>query len=411
MNSIAQAALRIAIPLVIIGAGVGMKNFLVSQKSAPTAKPPSDVGVSVRTVRVKATKQLVSVAAQGTVVPAREVSIQPEVQGRVVFASEALVPGGRFKKGQVLLRIDSSEYSLRAKQSASQVQQAEQQLKLEESRGAIAAKEWQLIGEDQSASDSGRSVALRKPQRKEAELQIELAQNTRDLAVLNVGRTTLRAPFDGIVRSGQVNVGQFISPQLSLGSLVASDSYWAQVSIPVERLGAIQVPGFNVAAGEGSKVSVWQEVGEERIQREGHVVRLYGDVDPMGRLARVLVEIDDPIGLKLEENERGLPLLLGAYVQVDISGGEMMEVIEIPRAAVHSGRYVYVMTPEERLEIRDVKIAWRKPKSFLLSGGLKDGDEVVTSRLGTAVEGLKLRRVAEGAAGASIGAKADEVKK
>jgi len=216
-------------------------------------------------------------------------------------------------------------------------------------------------------------------------------------------KRTLRAPFDGIVRAGQVNVGQFISPQVSLGTLVASDAYWVQVSIPVDRLGAIRVPGFNAGAEQGAEVSVWQDVGEDRIERKGHVVRLYGDVDPMGRMARVLVEIEDPIGLEKEEAERGLPLLLGAYVQVDLRGNDMMDVVEIPRAAVHSGRYVYVMGADDRLEIRDVKIAWRKPLSFLLSAGLKDGDEIVTSRLGTAVNGLKLRRVADDAAGASLG--------
>lgn len=402
MGPAARVFGRIGLSLLIVGAGVGVMKVLVANKAPVEATPASDLGTVVRTQRVRAQAQLASVASQGLVVPADEVSLQPEVPGRVVYRSDSLVPGGRFKKGDVLLRIDENEYSLRAKQSASQVEQAQQQLMLEQSRGDIAAEEWRLIGEDGSASESGRAVALREPQRREAEARIELAEHTQGLAALNVGRTTLRAPFNGFVRNGLVNVGQFISPAIPLGTLVGSDAFWIQVSIPVDRLSTLQVPGFNAPPGEGSEVSVWQEVGEERVVRAGRILRLYGDVDPVGRMARVLAQVTDPLGLTLTDLERGLPLLLGAYVHVDIQGKEMVHVIEVPREAVHSGRYVYVFGADERLSIREVAIAWRKENSFLVNDGLNDGDEVITSRISGAIEGLKLRRAQQGAAGAAF---------
>lgn len=402
MNSATQLIVRILIPTAILGTGLAVQGLLVASKAKTEAIPQKDLGVSVRTQKVTARQERVTVAAQGTVVPAREVSLQPEVQGRVTFANPALVPGGRFKKGDVLLRIDASEYALRAKQSATEVAQAEQQLMLEQSRQEIAAQEWKLIGVDESASEAGRAVALRKPQMKEAEARRDLAQHSRDLAKLNVGRTTLVAPFNGIVRSGNVTVGQYISPAVNLGTLVASDEYWVQVSIPVARLTSIRVPGFNAQPGEGSEASVWQEVGDQKVERLGKVVRLFGDVDPMGRMARVLVEIKDPLGLKDDAGGQALPLLLGAYVHVNIEGESMMDVIEVPRSAVHSGRYVYLFGPDERLIVRDVEIAWRKPESFLVSKGLSDGDEIVTSRISTAIDGVKLRRADENAAGGKL---------
>ncbi len=392
MNSLARLLIRIALPLGVVAAGVMTQKALVSMKKPAEAKAAQEEGVVVRTQKVSSVRQLVNVAAQGTVVPAREISLQPEVQGRVVYRSSALVPGGTFKKGEVLLRIDPSEYRLRAQQSATEVERALEELKLEQSRGVVAEREWSLIGQDASASESGREVALRRPQMKEAEARIALAQQARDLAQLNVGRTTLRAPFNGLVKSGQVQVGQYVSPSLPLGTLVGSDEYWVQVSVPVEQLRDIFVPGFNAPEGEGSEVTVWQELGEERVVRKGKVVRLYGDVDPMGRLSRVLVAIDDPLSLAIEEKERGVPLLLGSYVHVDIEGHEMADVIEVPRSAVHAGRYVYVFGKDGRLNVREVKIAWRKPETYLLKSGLSSGEEIVVSRLGTPVDGLKLRR-------------------
>jgi len=393
MNPIAQVAARAGIALAIVFGGAAVMSALVKSRAPAEATPQKEQGVVVRTLKVKASRQLATVAAQGTVLPARQVTLQPEVQGRVIYRSDSLVPGGRFKAGDVLLRVDASEYALRAKQSATQIEQAEQQLLLEASRGELAEHEWKLIGQDEKASETGRAVALRKPQLKEAEARKELAEHDRSLAVLNVGRTTLRAPFNGFVQEGRVNVGQYISPAASLGTLVGSDEFWVQVAIPVEQLTSLLVPGFNAKEGEGSNVSVWQEIGDERIVRMGKIVRLYGDVDPAGRMARVLAEISDPLGLKKGSEKPELPLLLGSYVHVDIEGRDMVDVIEVPRSAVHAGRYVYLFGPDGKLAIRDVKIAWRKPETLLISAGLADGDEIVTSRLGSPVEGLQLRRV------------------
>ncbi len=402
MNTIQRTLLRIGLSALIIGAGAGVMSALVASGAKAEATPSSDLGVVVRTEKIKTIRQQGTVAGQGLVVPAHEVSLQPEVPGRVVFRSEQLVPGGRFKKGDILLRIDASEYSLRAKQSVSQIEQAQQQLMLEESRGEIAAAEWKLIGQE-STSDAGRAVALREPQKKEARARIELAEHARGLAVLNVGRTTLRAPFNGFVRKGLVNVGQYISPAMSLGTLVGSDEFWVKVSVPVKRLASLRVPGFNAESGAGSRVSIWQEVGDERVERKGRVVRLFGDVDPVGRMARVMVRVEDPLGIQLEdESAKPLPLLLGSYVHVDIEGIEMVDVVEIPRSAVHSGQFVYVYGADNRLQIRSVSIAWRKPTSFLVDAGLQDGDEIITSRLGNVVAGLKVRRVATGAAGGDL---------
>lgn len=391
MHPVSKTLIRILIPVAIIAFGLLIQKTLVGMKATPQEKPVEESGITVRTEKVKVSTQQVTVAAQGTVLPARQVALQPEVAGRVIQRSESLVVGGQFKEGDVLLRIDPREYSIRAKQSASEVSRAEQQLLLESTRGQLAKEEWQIIGEPGQASEA----ALRKPQMIEAEARRDLASHTRDLALLNIGRTTLRAPFNGIVQAAQINVGQYVSPATSLGTLVGSDEYWVRVSVPVDQLRQLQVPGWNAADGEGSMVEVWQSLEETRIERKGQIKRLFGDVDPLGRLARVLVQIDDPLALQSPEDERGLPLLLGSYVHVDMAGKDIIEVAEIPRSALHSGRYVYLYGPDDRLLVREVKVAWRKPETVLVKKGLVAGDEVVLSRLSTAIDGLKLRRVSE----------------
>jgi multidrug resistance efflux pump len=163
-----KTVIRVVAPILVLALGAAVMAGLVKTKPKAEEKPTEDAGVVVRTMTVEVDRTELTVSAQGTVLASREVELQPEVAGRVIYRSKNLVPGGRFTKGEVLLRLDPGEYSLRAAQSAAQVEQARQQLAIEESRGELAEEEWQIIGEDERASDVGRAAALRKPQRAEA---------------------------------------------------------------------------------------------------------------------------------------------------------------------------------------------------------------------------------------------------
>ena len=87
-----------------------------------------------------------------------------------------------------------------------------------------------------------------------------------------------------------------------------------------------------------------------------------------------------------------VPLLLGSYVEVEIAATRLTNVVEVPRSAVHEGNIVYVMAPDNTLDVRQVEVAWGRPDSVLVRSGLNEGELVIRSRLGTAVQGMLLRR-------------------
>ena len=132
-----------------------------------------------------------------------------------------------------------------------------------------------------------------------------------------------------------------------------------------------------------------QTVGDQSIERSGRVLRLLPDLDPAGSMARLLVAIDDPLGLGSED--AGIPLLLGSYVEVDLEAAPLDDVIEVPRAAVREGERAFVMNAEDSLEVRDLDIAWGRRDSVLVRDGLAAGERLVTSRVPAPVPGLKLR--------------------
>lgn len=385
--------LRVLIPLVILVAAVAVVMFLVSTRPEARKKERKNPGALVEVTRVEPTRQKVMVEANGTVMPARQVVISSEVNGRVRWMNDKLIPGGKLEAGAPLIRLDASDYSLAVEQQRAAVDRARTELELEKSRKKIAEREWELLGEGKPEEGS---LALRDPQLRTAEVAVKSAESGLDRAKLAVSKAVLKVPFNAIVQQKQVELGQIVGPQTPVATLVGTDAYWVQVSVPVSRLGWLSIPGVGPAE-TGSPVRVWQEIEGTRIERDGRIVRMLGDLDPVGRMARLLVEIEDPLGLErpasateADPQLSHLPLLIGSYVNVELEGREVDGLIELPRSALREGDKVFLMTAEHTLAIADVDVVWRRPDSVLIRG-LEAGARVITTPLAAPVEGMKLR--------------------
>lgn len=367
---------------VLAAANVWALLLIATKEEPPRAETPLE-GTLVEVMEARRERHDVSLHAKGTVVPAQEVVLQAEVGGRAIWQSSELVPGGRFDVGQAILRIDPRDYDLAVEGFRSEVNRARLELRLETRRAEVAKREWSSFG-DLDASEDQRALAQREPQLEAARLALRAAQSALERAKLDRARTVLRAPFNAMVISENVDPGQLISPQTDVARLIKTDEFHVQVSIPVGSLRTIEAP---TDQDPGSSVSVVQRVGEQTIEREGEVIRQLADLDPRGAMARVLVRIDDPLG-----NGEDLPLLLGSYVDVAIAAKPIEGAIRVPRSALHGGRQVYVMNDDDLLEIREVAVAWTLPDALLVSNGLNPGERVVTSRISTPVPNMRLRR-------------------
>jgi len=346
----------------------------------------------VEVIDAKASRQKVLVRAMGNVVPAVQIDLRPEVSGRIIKQNSELIRGGRFKAGETILEIDPRDYQFAVEQQKANLERAKLALKVEEGRRTIAEQEWKLLKSDISATTEGRQLALRQPHMKSAQAALNAAQSSLEKAALDLERTTIKAPFNALVLNESVDVGQLVTPQTQLASLVGTDAYYVQVVVPVGRLGWMKIPGVN--GDEGAPAKVVHSIGDGvRVERNGRVVRLLGDISRAGRMARLLVQIDDPLGLR--EGATGMPLLLGAFVRVDIDGKELDGVFELPRKAIREGDRVWILGDDGRLDIRKVKILWRREQTVLLADSIRDGDRIIISRIATPMPGMKLRTEAD----------------
>lgn len=369
---------------VLLAAVLVAAGFYATKAEPPRAEKPLQ-GTLVDVIEVSTGRHEVDLHAKGTVVPAKEIVLQPELGGRVIWQSTELVAGGRFKVGQPILRIDARDYQLAVESFRSQVNQAKLEMRIEKRRGEVAKREWDSFGE-MDVTDEQRALAQREPQLESTRLALKAAQSALKKAQLDLTRTTLRAPFNAMVVSEDVDTGQLINPQAPVARLVGTDEYHVQVSVPVASLRTARARNED---SPGSETMIIQRVGQETIERRGEVIRQLPDLDPGGAMARVLVNIENPLG------KRGdLPLLLGSFVDVVIGALPIEDAIRLPRVALRNGRNVYVMNDQDMLEVREVQIAWTEPDAVIITDGLRSNERVVTSRIATPVPNMLLRTLA-----------------
>jgi RND family efflux transporter MFP subunit len=376
--------------MAILSAAVGIAVWFYISRRPTERKPPKEISMLVEVLPVKAGPHAVKVVGMGTVIPARQVTLKPEVSGRIIGYHPNLVPGGFLQVGEEIVRVDPRDYKYAVEARKADLERARFELELEKGRQNVAHREWEILQTDIKNLATDRDLALRVPHLRNAQAALKAAESGLQNAELELERTRIQAPFNCKVLDESVEFGQYVTPQTILATLVGTDQFWVKVAVPVSHLQWLHRPSSRGTGGATATV-IQEQTGSTSIARRGQVIRILGDLDPVGRLARLLVSIDDPFGLESDEEKRDLQLFLGAYVRVEIEGQEIERAYELPRSAIREGDRVWVANGEDRLEIRPVQIAWRGAKLALIRDGLEDGERVVTSPIPIPIEGMRLR--------------------
>ncbi len=368
---------------ILLGAGF-VAGAMIYLSPEAERKAPEQVVTRVEVVQATPVDRAARIEATGTVEPARLVSLVPQVTGRIVWQSDALVPGTRVDEGTVLARIDPTDYELAVEQSKSQLRAAELELELEKGRQDVAAREWALLGEGRSADDA--PLALRKPQLRAAEQSLAAARASLRQAELNLQRTFLVAPFNAVIQDESLEIGQLVGPNTMAATLLGTDEVWVKVSVPVDQLPAVELTSEEAA---GSPAKVEQRLATGSVVRDGSVARLLAQLDAATRTAQLLVVVPSP----MDGPAGSIPLLPGAYVDVTIEGRVLEDVMTIPRTALDGGDKVWVVEQESTLSSRKIRVGWREAEDVVVTDGLEPGSRVVVSPLAYPIEGMHVEAV------------------
>ncbi|HOJ32169.1 MAG TPA: efflux RND transporter periplasmic adaptor subunit [Candidatus Hydrogenedentes bacterium] len=377
--------LRTVVGLVILSASIALSYYWLANPPKTQRRPSEVEATLVEVTPVHMGTEQIAVQAMGTVTPSREIRLAVLVPGRVVAVSPHFMPGGFFQENEEILRIEEADYQLALRQQQSNLARAEATLKLEMGQQAVAQKEYELVGKSGDTEDE--ELMLRKPQLASAKASVDAAQAALEKAQLDLERTVLKAPFNCVIQTRSADLGSYVSPGTALATAVGTDTFWVDTSVPVDELKWLQIPDAKNKKGSPARIYYPAAWGSD-VFRMGEIIRLLPDLDE-GRMARVLVEVQDPLELNTNENQH--PLILKSYVRVELLGQEVPNVVKLQRSAVREGNKVWVMSEDSTLDIRSLSIVWSSPDFVLVSDGLRDNDKVVTSSLIAPVQGMPLR--------------------
>ncbi|NGP76120.1 efflux RND transporter periplasmic adaptor subunit [Balneolaceae bacterium YR4-1] len=377
--------LLISVIILLTGGAVTALIF-TTEPEASRSGATQETAMLVNIIEVNRDNYQPIIEAMGTVRASQDITLSPRVSGQIVERSDEFTPGGYVREGDTLLRIDPSDYENNLEQQRSELQQAMADLDLEMGRQEAAEKEYELYGD--TLSEQNKARILRKPQLDAVRAQVAAARAAVNRAEMDLKRTTLTAPFDAHIISRNVNIGSQVAPGNNLGRLVGLDTYWVEASVPLSKLRWLNIR--NNDNSEGSEVRIRNRTAWQADEyRSGTLFKMVGFIEEQTRMARVLVEIPDPMAYR-DENSGSPSLIIGSFVETNIEGNELTDVIRLNRDYVRSNDTVWIME-DGKLRIRDIDVVMRDANYAYISEGLNDTDKVVTTNLSTVSDGAPLR--------------------
>lgn len=384
----------IIISLIIVLVAGSLSSYWLSNRPRAPKVLGKFVAPRVTVMSYQVIDHPTTIFAMGNVIPSQSVNLTSRISGMVIGVGDNFIEGGVLKKGEKIVQLDPTDFRLIILQKESDVVQAEFNLKLEQGQQAISRREFQILGGGQ-LSEQEEELILRKPHLKAAKNKVVAAKAILQRAKLDLERTLVVSPFYGIILERNANVGSWVST-FSTGTplvkLVGINKFWIDASLPMDKLKWLSIPGISDQPASSVKVSYDRAWGKG-VYREAVVKRLKAEVEPSGRMAKLIIEVDDPLSQKAV-NKNAPPLILGTFVRVAIKGQVLHDVIALPSSVLHDGRYIWLVDENKVLIVKEVQAVWAEQEViYLPKQQLPENVQIISSNLSTPVAGMKVHPV------------------
>jgi len=378
---------RYLLPLGLMGLSIVIVIALVAvaKGKRPERKDTANQAVLVDAIPAQKSTLNFSVYSQGSVQPRTETTLVAEVAGQIVSVSSNFIAGGFFRKGEVLLQIDPSDYETGLLRAQANLASRRAQYADQKARSEQALKDWTNLGREGEPSD----LVLRKPQLAEALAGVQAAEAELKEAERNLQRTRIRVPYDGLVRSKQVDIGQYVAPGTPLGVTFAVDIAEIRLPLSASDLDYLKLPSATrLDQAQRVPVTLTAESRGSAEHWEAEIVRTEGVVDQGSRVVYAVAEIVDPYGVLGQSAQPELKM--GSFVRAEIQGLRAEDVVVLPRSVLRPEDMVLVANDERLLEVRPVKVARAEPRLVYISEGIAEGELVITTSMDAPIPGTRL---------------------
>ena len=388
-----RGLLQALLAIVIVGVGIAGAFIFIMLKKPPERKQQDVQAPLVEVVELRSQDIPMVVQGYGTVNPKVEVDIIPEVAGKVVYIHPELIVGGLIPADQTILRIDPRDYELAVRQAEAAVADAGVILETEEAEAEVALTEWNQLHPD---TEPTSPLVLRQPQIRKAKALLDSSEAQLAIAKLRLERTSLSLPFDVLVTTENVDLGQYVVMGQPLAKGYGTDSVEIEVPLKDSELAWFDVFENSIFSNgdsdssKGTPAKVIADFAGAEHFWKGYVVRTAGQVDKTSRMISVVVEVPEPF----DDRNGKPPLLPGIFAEVLIQGNTLCNAIAIPRDAIREGNQMWIVN-SNHLSVRPLKtVRVDKNFAYIVSKDL-DKAKVVISSLDAVIDGMQVRTEAD----------------
>jgi len=384
---------RVIFPIGILAGCIFFAAVLLRSPTVVEDAAPEIIPVSVRVAQVRAESIQLSVESQGKVQASQVASLSAPVAGPVAWISSAMEAGGFVEEGESLLRLESSDYETARARSLAAMQQAQ----AESTHASNELDRLRELADKRLASDSQLQDAIRMANVNIAKLAD--AQASFQQAELDLDRANIRAPFDAIIQSRDVELGQYVNRAQSVAVLLGATEVEVRVPLAIRQLGFLDVPlGMRgeLAEERAPDVILTGLYGGTEYHWSGKLVRTEAVIDANSNTVQTIIRVKQPeANVSSTKKNAEIPLPIGLYVKATIEGRRVDDLIALPRSVIRNNNQVLVVDAENKMYYRDVEIYRLEEDRVLISGGILPGEFICTSPIQAVVNGMSVQPVTE----------------
>jgi RND family efflux transporter MFP subunit len=379
----AKSVKSIVIPIVIIAGAVVLAGLMFASKKPPEKVVVEEKPILVDVIEVAKSDINFHVESQGTVRPKTQTTLSSQVSGRVVDLSPMFLAGGFFKKGDVLITLEQGDYITDVKSAEAELARANAALEEEQARGKVAEEEWRSV-----KGTTAPELGLRKPQLAQEIANVRAAEANLERAQRNLDRTLIKAPYDGLVRSKNVDLGQFVSVGSNLGLIFGTDIAEIRLPLSDNDLAFLELQDIG-KDGQVSEVLLNAKVAGKEQLWKGQLARSEGVLDENNRVAYAVVQVSDPY--QREQNHAEIPLKFGRFVQADITGQRAEGLAVLPKSVLRLDGTVIVVDSERKLRVQAVNVVRTDREFIYINEGLNEHEWVTETVIPNPETGMLVR--------------------
>lgn len=439
------------IPLLIISAAVFGTVLMTIYSPPPTVNDEPQKAMLVNALQVQKADMTISIPSQGRVAPHTRTILISEVTGLVTEVSHEFVSGGFVEKGQLLVKLDDRNYRAAVKQAEANVARAKKDLIQVKGQAQVAYQQYKR-NQNTKRTKEALSLLLHEPQLEESEANLAFAKAELERIKGDLANTEIRAPYDGLIKSKHIDIGQYATQGVNVAEIIAVDYAEVRLAIPQDRLAYLDLPLITESATSQnpastvklsdtkselvsdttspaiSETSTDETAAKEQTpelatlpineipakQQENSFLpvmlkSVYGDIeytwpakivrtegffDETSHTLYAVARIEDPYLIKSSGSASAsdlVPLLMGTYVEAEIEGHRLEDMVKIPRHLLRAGNNVWVIDENNQLRNRKLEILRTGGEDIYVTNGLEQGERVCVTNVGEVVPGTSVR--------------------